>query len=259
MTDVHTGGRSALTGSDGSGAELSALLTALREAEQRDDGDAVARTAAERTRLLRAVAETIVAEPAAAAEAEPFAAFLGALTQDLDTETRQVVSRALFTAADSRGDVIAEEIAAVRPLVDTDDPVAAAWIAGALGRVAEAHPDVVAPVVGDLAALVERENQTVRHNAVEALATVARERPDAVAPVADALRPLLNANDVAVQHNTAGVFGVLAATHPDAVAPAAERLASLRSHSERAVRTVATGALVRLAQRRPDVVESVPD
>lgn len=257
MTDIHPDTRSASTESNGPGADLSSLLTALRETKQRADGDAVAGLAAERPRLLRTVAETIVTEPAAAADGEPFDVFVSALTQNLDTETRQVMSRALFAAADHRADTIAREVDAVLSLLDTDDPVVAAWIAGALGRVAEAHADAVAPAAMDLAALVEHDSQTVQHNAVEALAAIVQESPDAVAPTADALRPLLDANDVAIQHNTTGIFGVLAATHPDAVTPAAETIANLRSHNEQAVRNVATGTLARLAQERPDVVESV--
>lgn len=257
MTDPNPDERSAATESPGSGTELSSLLTALRETEQRADGDTVAGAPGERDRLLRVAAETIVTEPAAAADAEPFGAFVGALTRELDVGTQQVASKALFAAADDRADTIAREMDAVRPLLGTDDSVVGAWIVGALGRVAETHADAVAPAAMDIAALVERDSQTVTHNAVEALAALAQERPDAVAPATDALRPLLSHGDVAIQHNTTGIFGVLAATHPDAVTPAAETIADLRSHDEQAVRNVAAGTLARLAQERPDVVERV--
>ncbi len=257
MTDTNPAERSEPTDSDGSGTELSALLTALRETEQRNGGDTGARPTGERNRLLRAVAETIVTEPSAAADSEPFDAFVGALTRDLGTKTQKVVARALFAAAANRSDTIAREIDTVLPLLDTDDPVVAAWSAGALGRVAETHADAVAPAAMDLAALVEHDSQTVQHNAVEALAALVQELPEAVAPATDALRPLLNTNDVAIQHNTTGIFGILAATHPDAVTPAAGIIADLRGHEEEAVRKVAAGTLARLAQERPDVVESV--
>jgi hypothetical protein len=256
MTDPNPDERSAATESPGSGAELSSLLTALRETEQREGDDAVG-APEERDRLLRVAAETIVAEPAATADADPFGAFVGALTRELDVETQQVASKALFAAADDRADTIAGEMDAVRPLLDTDDPAVAGWIAGVLGQVAETHADAVASAAMDIAALVERDSQTVTHNAVEALAALAQERPDAVAPATDALRPLLSHEDVAIQHNTTGIFGVLAATHPDAVTPAAEIIADLRSHDEQAVRSVAAGTLARLAQERPDVVERV--
>lgn len=257
MTDTHPDERSGSTESNESDVELSSLLTALREIEQRDNGDTVARSAAERTQLLRAVAETIVTEPAAAADGEPFGAFVTAMSQNVEMEIQQVVSRALFIAADVRADTIAREIDPVLSLLDTDDAVVAAWIAGALGRVAEAHADAVAPAAMDLAALVEHDSQTVQHNAIEALAALVQERPDAVAPATDLLLPLLNSNDVAIQHNTTGIFGVLAATYPDAVTPAAEIIAGLRNHNERAVQEVAIGTLARLAQERPDIVERV--
>ncbi|MFB6297705.1 MAG: hypothetical protein ABEH56_04220 [Salinirussus sp.] len=259
MTDTNRDERSADDGSTESAAELSSLLTALQETEQREDGGTAAGSTRARDRLLRAVAKSMIAEPAAAADSEPFDPFLRALTPDLDEETRQVVSEALFAVADRRADAIAGEIEVMYSFLDTDEPAVAAWTAGTLGRVAETHPDAVVPAASDLAGLVECERQTVQHNAVEALATLSRERPDAVAPATDALRTLLSHSDVAIQHNAAGIFGVLAATHPDAVAPAAETIADLRSHDEQAVRNVAAGTLARLAQERPDVVESVTD
>jgi hypothetical protein len=259
MTDTDPDERSPATEASESATELSPLLTALRETEERHNGDAVAGSTREREQLLRAVTEAVVTEPAAAVDGEPFDASVGGLARDLGREAQRTVARALSAAAADRADTIAREIDTVRPLLDTDDPVVAAWVAGALGRVAETHADAVAPAAMDLAALAEHENRTVRHNAVEALAAVAQECPGAVAPAADALRPLLSANDVAIQHNATGVFGVLAATHPDAVTPAAETIADLRSHGERAVQQVAAGTLARLAQERSDVVESVTD
>jgi hypothetical protein len=184
MTDTDPDERSPATEASESATELSPLLTALRETEERHNGDAVAGSTREREQLLRAVAEAVVTEPAAAVDGEPFDASVGGLARDLGREAQRTVARALSAAAADRADTIAREIDTVRPLLDTDDPVVAAWVAGTLGRVAETHADAVAPAAMDLAALAEHENRTVRHNAVEALAAVAQECPGAVAPAA---------------------------------------------------------------------------